>query len=257
MGGARNTAIENACGDFLVFVDSDDFITENMLSVLSTYFDNHNLDILSFDLKTVFADEFIDNISMDSDTEFVLLDAKDFLIAEPTACAKAYRRSLYVDNDIRFPERLWYEDLATVYRLIPFVNKIGYIKKSLYYYVQQPDSITHSANTTRMMEIITAFDTVQSFFKEIGCFEEYYSELEWLCVKHVLYYSAHRFLTKGFYYNQMKELYDFVCNKYVIENKNAIYCMDLILNKKFFAFYFKECLKPKLYNVFKRVLPQK
>ena len=184
---------------------------------------------------------------------------------EPTAWSKIYRRSIFIDNNIRFPERLWYEDLATIYRLIPFVNKIGYINKSLYYYVQQPDSITHSNNTTRMMEIITAFDTVQSFFKEIGYFEEYYSELEWLCVKHVLYYSAHRFLTKGFYYKQMKELYDFVCNnfpnfkrnKYVIENKNAIYCMDLILNKKFFAFYFKECLKPKLYNVFKRVLPQK
>lgn len=254
LGGARNTAIENASGDILVFVDSDDFIPVDMLSTLSVYFDKYELDILSFDLTAVYSMDFPIKESTDSAEEFIILEKKYFFISEPTACAKAYRRNLYIDNNIRFPERLWYEDLATVYRLIPFADKIGYLKKPLYYYVQQPGSITHSTNTTRMMEIITAFNMVQSYFNEIGCFEEYYSELEWLCVKHVLYYSAHRFLTKGYYYKQMNDLYKFVYsnypdfknNKYVKEYMPSTYCMDWIVNKQFFRFYAKECLKVKL-----------
>ncbi len=265
LGGARNTAIENACGDYLVFVDSDDFIPTDMLSTLTVYFDKYNLDIISFDLTAVYNYESVDTEVADSEDEFVFLGSKEFLISEPTACAKAYRRSLYTDNNIRFPERLWYEDLATVYRLVPFANKIGYLNKPLYYYVQQPGSITHSANTTRMMEIITAFDTLESYFKEIGCFEEYYAELEWLCVKHVLYYSAHRFLTKGYYYKQMNALYNYVClhypkfkiNKYVKEYMPSIYCMNLIVNKHFFRFYVKECLRVKSAKVFRKVFPKK
>jgi len=265
LGGARNTAIEAAGGEFLVFVDSDDFIPREMLSTLFDYFDKYNLDILSFDLTAVYTSDFPDTVTTDFEDEFVFLNTKEFLISEPTACAKAYRRSLYIDNDIRFPERLWYEDLATVYRLVPFADKIGYLKKPLYYYVQQPNSITHSANTTRMMEIITAFDTVQSYFKETGCYNEYYSELEWLCVKHVLYYSAHRFLTKGYYYKQMNSLYKYVCsnyphfmdNKYVKEYMPSTYCMDWIVNKQFFRFYFKERLKVKFAKAFRTVFPKK
>lgn len=265
LGGARNTAIEIACGEFLVFVDSDDFISPKMLSTLSVYFDEFNLDILSFDLTPVYLYESTElpDIEPDCSTgDFNIIDIKSFLISEPTACAKAYRRTLYTENNIRFPERLWYEDLATVYRLVPFANKIGYLKKPLYYYVQQPNSITHSANTTRMMEIITAFNIVQSYFKEIGCFDEYYNELEWLCVKHVMYYSAHRFLTKGYYYKQMNCLYNFVRsnypefkdNKYVKEFMSSTYCLDLIINKHFFRFYYKECLRVKFLELLRRIL---
>ena len=267
LGGARNTAIENACGDYLVFVDSDDFICFDMLSQIASILNENLLDILVFDciqvdvngnFLTIFSHNF-DNIS------YVTLTQKEFMTFEPSTWSKIYKRSLFINNNIRFPERLWYEDLATVYRLVPFANKIGYLKKPLYYYVQQPGSITHSANTTRMMEIITAFDTLESYFKQTGCYEEYYAELEWLCVKHVLYYSAHRFLTKGYYYKQMNALYNYVCshypkfknNKYVKEYMPSIYCMNLIVNKHFFRFYVKECLRVKFAKVFRKVFPKK
>ncbi len=265
LGVARNIAIESACADFLVFVDSDDYISDKMLSTLSETFDEYNLDILSFDCFMVnpCEDFFVEDI--EKSAEFSMLSAEDFLTLEPTVWRKAYRRSLFVDNNIKFPERLWYEDLATVCHLAPYARRIGYLKKPLYYYVQHPNSITHSSNTTRMMEIITAFDMVQSYFKSIGCFEKYYAELEWLCVKHVLYYSAHRFLTKGYYYKQMNILYNFVLsnfpdflnNKYVVENTPTTYCMSWIINKHYLRFYFKNCLLPRLAIFYRKVFPKK
>ena len=73
--------------------------------------------------------------------------------------------------------------------------------------MQQPNSITHSTNTERMMEIITAYDSVIQFYKQNDKFEEFYTELEWNCALHVLYYSAFRLLMAGMNLKQMKQLY--------------------------------------------------
>ena len=266
LGGARNTGIDVASGDYLVFIDSDDYVDNQMLSQLNSVLSTNSFDILAFECFQVDINNNIIDFKVDSDDgSLSKISSKLFCTFEPTAWSKIYKRDLFISSNIRFPERLWYEDLATVYRLIPFADKIGYLKKPLYYYVQQPGSITHSANTIRMMEIITAFNMIQSYFKENGFFEEYYAELEWLCVKHVLYYSAHRFLTKGFYYNQMNDLYKFVYfnypdfknNKYVKEYMPSTYCMDWIVNKKFFRFYAKECLKVKLAKCVRKVFSKK
>ena len=56
------------------------------------------------------------------------------------------------EHGIEFPEKLWYEDLATTLKLSAYAMKIGYLKEVFYYYVQQPNSITHSTNTERMIE---------------------------------------------------------------------------------------------------------
>ena len=235
-----------------------------MYKSVDDYFDEYNLDILSFDCFVV--DLFEKQLADDcTQAELSMISAEEYLTFEPTVWRKAYKRSVFIDNNIKFPERLWYEDLATVCNLAPYVNRIGYLNKKLYYYVQHPNSITHSSNTTRMMEIVNAFDIVEAYFKNNGYFERYYAELEWLCVKHVLYYSAHRFLTKGYYRKQMNILYNYVCshfpdfmnNKYVVENSPTTYCMNRIINRRFFGFYFKNCIVPWVVNFCRKIFPDK
>lgn len=249
LGGARNTGIRNATGEYLFFLDSDDYIPNTALEEIDRYLCEYNLDILAFDCQMVdtAGNKLQIATVVDIPAEFTVLSKNQFLLLEPTACLKVYRRSLYMQHSINFPEHLWYEDLATVFKLVPHTNKLGYLKKQLYYYVQHEASITHSRKTKRMLEIITAFESTLSYFKQKNLLTEFYAELEWNCVLHVLYYSAFRFLGYTYDYKGMSVAYRYVKttfpgwrdNKYLEKKGKSRYLMNLVINRRFLRFYFR------------------
>ena len=264
LGGARNTGIDNASGEYLIFLDSDDYIEKCMLKELDNCLSEHDVDILAFDGIRVTEDgKRIDTMTNnDYETEYNAVSSKAFLLFEPTSCTKTFKRDLFVENRICFPERLWYEDFATVFRIASHTEKIGYLKKPFYYYVQQSQSITHSANVERILEIMKAFDINIEEFNVNGSFEKYRDELEWNCLLHVLYYSAYRLLTKGCYVNEMKRLYSYSKkifpnlekNKYIIERSKKYDKMSLIVKQQYFLFYIKTGFIIKMTDFVKRIL---
>lgn len=255
LGGARNTGISNAKGEFLIFLDSDDYIATNMLETLDYYLSEYKLDILVFDciqvdlegnvLKYPTIDQYSDH--------YTDLTKKQFLSLEPTACTKIYRKTLYTEHFIKFPEKLWYEDLATIFKLIPYTKRIGYLKEALYYYVQQSESITHSSNTYRMLEIISAINSNVEFFKKIGLWEDFYAELEWNAILHGLYYSSLRLFSCGFKRKEINRIFEYVnktfptwkSNIYLKEVIESRYLMKEIVQQKYFQIYLKTgfCIK--------------
>lgn len=255
LGGARNTGISNAKGEFLVFLDSDDYIASNMLETLDYYLSKYKLDILVFDcIQVDLKDNVLKNSTIDQYSDhYTDLTKKQFLSFEPTACTKIYRKSLYTEHFIEFPEKLWYEDLATVFKLIPYTKRIGYLKEALYYYVQQNESITHSSNTYRMLEIIDAINSNVEYFKKIGLWKEYYTELEWNAILHGLYYSALRLFSCGYKRKEINKIFNYVnktfptwkSNIYLKEAIESRYLMKEIVNQKYFQIYLKTgfCIK--------------
>lgn len=178
LGAARNVGIERAKGDYLLFLDSDDRLEKGALAEILAALDG-SFDIGIFDLLEVNpAGVAIGTIrGSGRDGDFCLADYPALLTQPPSACNKLLRRSLFLKSGIRFPGRVWFEDLRTVPKLYPLAGSIRYIPRAWYRYLVRPGSITNSANTARNLEILDAVEDVLDWYRDQGLYARYESQL--------------------------------------------------------------------------------
>ena len=91
---------------------------------------------------------------------------------------KLIKKSLLDSNNIMFPKGLRYEDVEFTYKLIPYIEKVSFLKKECVHYIQRENSISNSQNE-RTKEILDVLNHVIEFYKEKGIFNEYFTELEY------------------------------------------------------------------------------
>lgn len=178
LGAARNVGIENARGEYLLFLDSDDSLEKGALPEMLEAIDG-SFDIGIFDLLQVNpAGEIIGTISGSGKSgDFRFEDYPALLSAPPSACNKLFRRRLFLESGLRFPGGVWFEDLRTVPKLYPLAGTIRYTPRPWYRYLVRPGSITNSANTARNLEILDAVEDVLDWYRKAGLYTRYEDQL--------------------------------------------------------------------------------
>ena len=196
LGDARNVGLEAAQGDYLLFIDSDDYIGPGMLTALAAAIDRFHSDVIDFGLAVVSGDKVTKQLvdALPHDRAFTLAELPQMLLALPNACSRCWKRSLFLETGIRYPSRVWYEDIRTTTKLFAAAGSICAIADVFYYYVEREGSITRTPNVARNAEILDAFDDLLGWYRENGLFEQYYNELSRLAVDHILLAGSVRVL---------------------------------------------------------------
>ena len=138
---ARNFGIEAASGEFIGFVDSDDYIEPYMYQEMIDYMQQNSLDIVCGDTKQIkgkkikFKPRHKENLIWNKN-EAICENLSGSL--DNAVTNKIYKRK--VIGDIRFPKGRVYEDVATIYKFIYNADRVGYLAKGYYYYIKRKGS---------------------------------------------------------------------------------------------------------------------
>lgn len=174
LGAARNVGIEQSLGDYLLFIDSDDCLEQGVLAEILQLPDK-GADIFIFDIAQVSpSGRVIGTIpGCGRNGAFTLQEYPELLFQPPSACNKLFRRSLFMESGIRFPGRVWYEDLRTIPKLYPLASRIEYIPEAWYRYLIRQGSITNNAVASRNLEILDAVQEILDEFRQCGLYAQY------------------------------------------------------------------------------------
>lgn len=196
LGDARNVGLEHAQGEYVLFVDSDDYLLPGLFDALRNRIAQTNADIIDFgfvvDNNGTIRDRRCGELA--SFGTFTLSEHPEALLVLPAAWRRLYRRSLFLDNAIRYPSRVWYEDIRTTPKLFAKARSITALDAPYYGYTVREGSITRNANAARNAEILQAFDDLRAWFSAEGLWEAYRDEFTRLAVDHILLAASVRVL---------------------------------------------------------------
>lgn len=182
LSSARNYGLNVAKGDYLLFIDSDDFIDETLINRVCQILNQRKPDIILYDFYNYFTCKNKKHIS--ALKGYAGSIQKDAFISPPAVWNKVFKKSLFVQNNISFPEGFWYEDLGTVLRIYLCQElDIVYIQKPLYYYRQRPRSIMAMGNE-KNLDIIEILNLITNFKSENST---YHNEMEYVCICNLFY----------------------------------------------------------------------
>lgn len=166
LSSARNLGLREAKGDYLGFVDSDDWIEPNMYEVLLGRIEGTNSDI---SVCNFVQDPY--SFEMEFQPEEIVYEGREVLKAllnkeiNYNVWNKLYRREVF--QDIRFPEGKNYEDIAIMHRIMFFARKVSVLPSVQYHYRVRHESITKTYTAKNLIDQADAYLDSYSFL--CGC----------------------------------------------------------------------------------------
>ena len=181
---ARNLALRYAVGEYIGYVDADDYADITMFEKLYRKAAKTGVDLAVCD-------------------HWRVEKGKNHYVSFPKYCEpremfkavlvspwnKLFRREILLDSGVIFPEGYIYEDTAWFAELIPFLRTMAYVGEPLLYHIVQENSTMTAAQGERTAQIFPVMNSVVEYFKNRQIYDRYRNELEYFYIR-ILFLSS-------------------------------------------------------------------
>ena len=237
LSDARNYGIPYAKGDYIAFLDSDDWVEETFYEkMVNTIGD---ADVCVSDIEYYYEDPSRRFIMKGLSSWKADTIQKRALLSPLFAWNKIYKAELFRDQGYRYPVGTWYEDHPVTTMIFAKANTIAYLDECLIHYRQREGSIMSATNDPRIAQIFDVLSMVRDNFKREGLDETFHDELEYLHIEHLRLYGMFRFVRSDAwktYYDKSEQ----VMNRYYPDWRNNRYLANLNWKNRIFLRFYSE-----------------
>lgn len=179
---ARNMALEIAKGEYVNFVDSDDWVRIDMYENMYKKAKEEDADIVVCNTTDYYKDYAVYH----KPAEFT-----NKLKQTPSPCNKLFKRSFI--GDLRFPEgKMWYEDFTFVTELLMMTDKIARCENDYYQCNCREESTMSNNNSPKNLDMLKALDLIIKFAKDNNLYDRYKEDIDFMIIDHILITTINR-----------------------------------------------------------------
>ncbi|MBR6690025.1 MAG: LicD family protein [Bacilli bacterium] len=189
LSDARNYGIKKASGEFIAFVDSDDYVDLDMYEKMYERAMNCGSDVVvcsissDYELleeRNYFKEQFEEGNSI-LDNPYILYEANSY------ACNKLIKRELWVNNGFEFPVGHVFEDSAVIYNVLLMASNISFVNCPFYHYRKEREGAITTTFDKKMFDIFLSCNSIITFYKDKlqDKYPQYEQYIEYICLKHI------------------------------------------------------------------------
>lgn len=181
---ARNAGLALAFGEWVMYLDGDDWIEPDMLESLFREGEDTGADIVLGDFLFAYPNREVPYRLPDWD-DCKITSLNRYIISVWTCVwGGIHRRSLYEEHQLQSPHGVTYcEDFHLIVRLCYFARRVTNVHRPFYHYRQQGDSIMHKLNKKTERDEQWVYQDIIGFFKNQGVYKDYCETMCWRMLK--------------------------------------------------------------------------
>lgn len=221
VSSARNLGLKYATGEYITFLDSDDYVEPTFLEKLYQSIQTNNSDFAICSIKRVYPKK---------NTYHHIQEEDVYLAKLPAMWNKLCRIELLKKNNIFFPENIWYEDLAVGTEVFLSAKKFSIVDEFLHNYRQQEGSLIRRSDN-RIFDIYKTIEIIEDYAQKKKIQKKYHYNLEFINIYHILIGTTYR---ASFHECFSKDMVEAICQR--VEKKYPNWFKNPYLEKLGFPY---------------------